>query len=122
MSSTQIQVESKTSPTQSVRFASTDSQTDLESSPSPTYRAPTISALRKYVLLIVFCLAQFVDVFNISALFSAIPVMSEELDIDAGQSAWIISALQLTFAAFLLAVSPFVWLRKWTSFNLVSSL
>lgn len=125
MSATQSQVESKASPTQSVRFASSSNLNDLESaSPTPTYNshsnAPTptynsnaagpttrtqISALRKYTLLIVFCLAQFVDVFNISALFSAIPVMSEELDIDAGQSAWIISALQLTFAAFLLAVS-----------------
>jgi hypothetical protein len=32
---------------------------------------PKLSNLRKYSLLFVFCVAQFLDVFNISALFSA---------------------------------------------------
>lgn len=67
-----------------------------------------IPVLRKYVLLVLFCLADFVDVFNISSLFSAIPKIASDLDMNAGESVWIISAVQLTFASFLLAVCVLV--------------
>lgn len=66
---------------------------------------PVPSTLRKYVLLVVFCLAQFLDVFNNSALFSAIPTIATDLKMTGGESVWIVSATQLTFAAFLLVVS-----------------
>ncbi|EKM51218.1 uncharacterized protein PHACADRAFT_263243 [Phanerochaete carnosa HHB-10118-sp] len=60
------------------------------------------SAGRRYFLLIVFCLAQFLDAFNNSALFSAIPSLVKSLDMTESDSTWIISAFQLTFASFLL--------------------
>ncbi|KAI0739621.1 MFS general substrate transporter [Daedaleopsis nitida] len=60
------------------------------------------STARRYVLLIIFCLAQFLDAFNNSALFSAIPALVDALDMTEAESTWIISAFQLTFASFLL--------------------
>ena len=63
------------------------------------------STARRYVLLIIFCLAQFLDAFNNSALFSAIPALVTSLDMNEAESTWIISAFQLTFASFLLIVS-----------------
>ncbi|KAI0699504.1 MFS general substrate transporter [Cerioporus squamosus] len=60
------------------------------------------STARRYVLLIIFCLAQFLDAFNNSALFSAIPALVTSLDMNEAESTWIISAFQLTFASFLL--------------------
>ncbi|EGN97460.1 hypothetical protein SERLA73DRAFT_75140 [Serpula lacrymans var. lacrymans S7.3] len=62
----------------------------------------TLSRAKKMVLLAIFCLAQFLDSFNTSALFSAIPSLEISLNIAESQSAWIISAFQLTFASFLL--------------------
>ncbi|KAH9895729.1 MFS general substrate transporter [Cubamyces lactineus] len=60
------------------------------------------SPVRRYVLLLIFCLAQFLDAFNNSALFSAIPSLVIALDMSEAESTWIISAFQLTFASFLL--------------------
>ncbi|KZT65692.1 MFS general substrate transporter [Daedalea quercina L-15889] len=60
------------------------------------------SAARRYLLLLIFCLAQFLDAVNNSALFSAIPDLENDLGIDEAQSTWVISAFQLTFASFLL--------------------
>ncbi|KAL4244770.1 MFS transporter superfamily protein [Abortiporus biennis] len=61
-----------------------------------------LSTFRKYVLLALFCAAQFIDAVSGSALFAAIPTLVKDLDIAEGETAWIISAFQLTFAAFLL--------------------
>lgn len=58
------------------------------------------SPFRRYLLLIIFCFAQFLDAFNNSALFSAIPSLENSLGITESQSTWIISAFQLTFASF----------------------
>lgn len=63
------------------------------------------SPARRYVLLLIFCLAQFLDAFNNSALFSAIPSLVISLGMSEAESTWIISAFQLTFASFLLIVS-----------------
>ncbi|KAG1858472.1 major facilitator superfamily domain-containing protein [Suillus subluteus] len=48
------------------------------------------------------CLAQFLDAFNNSALFSAIPTLEVSMGMTESQSTWIISAFKLTFASFLL--------------------
>ncbi|KAI0791401.1 MFS general substrate transporter [Abortiporus biennis] len=75
------------------------------SSPSPTLvrnKEPHLSSFRKYVLLVLFCAAQFIDAISGSALFAAIPALVKALEISEGETAWIISAFQLTFAAFLL--------------------
>lgn len=63
------------------------------------------STARRYSLLLIFCLAQFLDSFNNSFMFCAIPTMIVDLHIAEGESTWILSAFQLTFAAFLLIVS-----------------
>ncbi|THH31696.1 hypothetical protein EUX98_g2500 [Antrodiella citrinella] len=60
------------------------------------------SFARRYLLLLIFCLAQFMDAVNNSALFSAIPSLIIAFNITESQSTWIISAFQLTFASFLL--------------------
>ncbi|KAF8129729.1 major facilitator superfamily domain-containing protein [Boletus edulis] len=80
------------------------------SSPYPEPPAKTLadrppkrlSSIRKSMLLMLFCFAQFLDAFNNSALFPAIPPLEVSLGITQSQSAWIISAYQLTFASFLL--------------------
>jgi hypothetical protein len=66
--------------------------------------APRLTTLKKYSLLSLFCLAQFLDTFNVSALFSGIPTITVHLGINYSEATWIISAFQLTFAAFLLVV------------------
>ncbi|KAF9242845.1 major facilitator superfamily domain-containing protein [Melanogaster broomeanus] len=71
--------------------------------PTPVDRPPRqVSLARKLVLLSMLCLAQFLDTFNNSALFSAIPALEESMDITGSQSIWVLSAFQLTFASFLL--------------------
>jgi hypothetical protein len=81
-------------------------------SPSPTASNPLLPQVqprllsnpRKYFLLFLFAVAQFIDVCNISSLFSAVPTIAEELSMSPSQSVWLISGYQLTFASFLLLV------------------
>ncbi|KIJ19716.1 hypothetical protein PAXINDRAFT_166798 [Paxillus involutus ATCC 200175] len=61
-----------------------------------------LSLTRKLVLLSMFCLAQFLDAFNNSALLAAIPALEKSMGITESESVWIISAFQLTFASSLL--------------------
>ncbi|KAG8820920.1 hypothetical protein FRC17_009983 [Serendipita sp. 399] len=61
-----------------------------------------VSAARKIALLCMFILAEFLDSFNNSALFPAIPVLTSDLGLKVSEAVWVISAYQLTFAAFLL--------------------
>jgi len=60
------------------------------------------SPSRKLLIYTLLCFAIFLDTVNNSALFSAIPVISSQLDIPDSQSVWLLSAYQLTFAALLL--------------------
>ena len=53
-------------------------------------------------MLVIFCFVQFLDAFNFSALFAALPHIQKDLDMTDGETSWIISAFQLTFASFLL--------------------
>lgn len=64
-----------------------------------------LSPARKIVLLFLFCFSQFLDTFNTSALFSAIPVIATSTGLNDSQSVWLTSAYQLSFAAFLLIAS-----------------
>ncbi|KAH8829785.1 MFS general substrate transporter [Flagelloscypha sp. PMI_526] len=64
--------------------------------------APQLSNFRRLVLLAVFCLAQFLDVFNVSSLMAAIPSLAVALRMNSSESTWVVSAFQLTFSAFLL--------------------
>lgn len=63
---------------------------------------PTPSNARRYTLLFIFCITQFLYTLTNSALFSAIPSLVRKFDFAQSQSIWIISAYQLTFASFLL--------------------
>jgi MFS family permease len=79
--------------------------TSVDESTTPTVdgpKGPVHSTLRKYVLLVMFCLAQFLDTFNISSTYSAIPTIEAIMGIKSNESAWIVATFQLTFAAFLL--------------------
>ncbi|KAI6122316.1 major facilitator superfamily domain-containing protein [Pisolithus croceorrhizus] len=57
---------------------------------------------RRLLLLLLLCLAQFLDAFNMSTVFAAMPVLERSLHITTNQSVWIVSAYQLTFASTLL--------------------
>ncbi|KAG1850045.1 major facilitator superfamily domain-containing protein [Suillus tomentosus] len=77
--------------------------------PPPQPRTPAetpvhheLPLTRRLVLLFMFCLAQFLDAFSNSALFSAIPVLEVSMGMTESQSTWIMSASQLTFVSFLL--------------------
>ncbi|KIJ41092.1 hypothetical protein M422DRAFT_255938 [Sphaerobolus stellatus SS14] len=63
----------------------------------------SLATIRRAILLVVFCLAQFLDSFNNSALFAAIPPIAVDLNIDNSRAVWLVSAYQLTFAALLLS-------------------
>ncbi|KAH8829765.1 MFS general substrate transporter [Flagelloscypha sp. PMI_526] len=75
-------------------------------SPSPKTQLPAatpqLSNFRRLVLLAVFCLAQFLDAFNVSSLMAAIPSLAVALRMNSSESTWVVSAFQLTFSAFLL--------------------
>lgn len=81
---------------------------DRDEQDEPSGLANTSTA-RKLALLAMFTLAEFLDAFNNSALFPAIPIISTELKFETTETVWIISAYQLTFAAFLLVVSTLVY-------------
>ncbi|PPQ70822.1 hypothetical protein CVT24_001039 [Panaeolus cyanescens] len=57
---------------------------------------------RKATILCILCFALFLDTFNNNSLFAAIPHISAQLGIRVSQSAWLLAAYQLTFAALLL--------------------
>ncbi|KAF9045143.1 major facilitator superfamily domain-containing protein [Panaeolus papilionaceus] len=85
----------------------------MESELKPESKPPThqvsafaflkdISKSRKASVLAILCFALFLDTFNNSSLFSAIPPISDQLNISVSRSAWLLAAYQLTFAALLL--------------------
>lgn len=63
------------------------------------------SPLRKYALLAVFCLGQFLDTLNTAAVFPALPSMTSAVGLIESDSVWLVAAYQATFASFLLIVS-----------------
>lgn len=63
-----------------------------------------ISRSRKSLLLLIFCLAQFLDTFNVSSLYTALPTIAARLNMTGGESTWLISAYQLSLASCLLIV------------------
>ncbi|KAH7913695.1 major facilitator superfamily domain-containing protein [Hygrophoropsis aurantiaca] len=78
------------------------------------------------LLLLLFCLAQFLDVFNSSALFTAIASITASLRLSVANSVWLLSAYQLTFASFLLLsgrisdVYKYVFVGGLAAFGLMS--
>ncbi|KAK3808658.1 MAG: major facilitator superfamily domain-containing protein [Benniella sp.] len=56
----------------------------------------------KWAILVVFCLAQFLDVANLSAVNISLPTIKTELHFSESQLPWIVNAFTLTFGTFLL--------------------
>jgi hypothetical protein len=73
--------------------------------------APEVSSLaqlpsiQKNVLLAIFCLGQFLDIMNTSAMLPALPATSKTVGLTESDSVWLFAAYQATFAGFLLIVS-----------------
>jgi hypothetical protein len=61
--------------------------------------------LQKNVLLAIFCLGQFMDIMNTSAMLPALPATSQTVGLTESDSVWLFAAYQATFASFLLIVS-----------------
>jgi hypothetical protein len=64
-----------------------------------------LSTLQKNVLLAIFCLGQFLDIMNTSAMLPALPATSQAVGLTESDSVWLFAAYQATFAGFLLIVS-----------------
>ncbi|KAF8308262.1 MFS general substrate transporter, partial [Clavulina sp. PMI_390] len=81
---------------------------------SPSSQHP--SQGRKYLMLFLFCFAEFMDSFIGSALYPAINVLETDLKVGPAEVTWSFAAYSATFAAFLLIsgrVSD-VYSAKWT--------
>ncbi|KAG0262443.1 hypothetical protein BG011_010160 [Mortierella polycephala] len=62
----------------------------------------TATKAPKWAILIVFCLAQFLDIANLSAVNISLPTIKAELHFSDRQLPWIVNAFTLTFGTFLL--------------------
>ncbi|KAF4609874.1 hypothetical protein D9613_010411 [Agrocybe pediades] len=83
--------------------SSSELEDRLETLPNPSFTAlKNLSKARKLLVLVVLCSALFLDTFNNSSLFAAIPPIALQLNIPNSQSVWLLGAYQLTFAALLL--------------------
>ncbi|KAG2360054.1 major facilitator superfamily domain-containing protein, partial [Suillus spraguei] len=61
-----------------------------------------LSLARKLILLVMFCLTQFIDTLSMSALLSAIPALEASMGMTEIQSTWVFSGFRLNFSSFLL--------------------
>ncbi|KAJ8518266.1 hypothetical protein ONZ45_g4621 [Pleurotus djamor] len=86
----------------SEKVTASESDKDIRPPSSGLDALASESTLLKSLLMVIFCFAQFLDAFNNSSFFAAIPPIASDLNITNGNSVWLISAYQLTFAAFLL--------------------
>lgn len=84
---------------------SSDPEKSIVAGPVELIQAP---ARQRYLLLVLFVFAQFLDTYYNGALLSAMPTMAGLLDMTGGQAIWLISAYQMLMAAFLLIVSEFI--------------
>ncbi|KAF9925473.1 hypothetical protein FBU30_004753 [Linnemannia zychae] len=62
----------------------------------------SVHSTPKWAILVVFCLAQFIDVANLSAVNISLPTIKAELNFSESQLPWIVNAFTLTFGTFLL--------------------
>ncbi|GAB1522708.1 hypothetical protein RhiTH_005830 [Rhizoctonia solani] len=61
-----------------------------------------LGSLQKNILLAIFCLGQFMDIMNTSAMLPALPATSQTVGLTESDSVWLFAAYQATFASFLL--------------------
>jgi hypothetical protein len=118
--------------------------TSVELSPAPTLVFETSSQekeavvepqslastapLRKYLLLAFFCLGQFLDTLNNSAVLPALPAITHNVGLTESDSVWLLAAYQATFASFLLIVSSahfiyqaetYIWFSERSNFGCI---
>ena len=67
--------------------------------------AQPIPKWRAWTLLVIFSMAQLLDIFNVTAPTIALPDVASDLGFNFAQRQWAINAYSLTFGAFLLTVS-----------------
>ncbi|WRT65217.1 uncharacterized protein IL334_002160 [Kwoniella shivajii] len=81
-----------------------NNEQDLERAQSTTIKGAEIklSQKRKWFLLFVFSVAQYLDIASYSGLFVFTDAVLNDLDILYASSSWVITAYSVTFAAFLL--------------------
>ncbi|KAL0958356.1 hypothetical protein HGRIS_000498 [Hohenbuehelia grisea] len=58
--------------------------------------------MRKWLFLALFCLAQFLETFNASAIYVALPSINRALSLSPEEDTWLIAVYTLTFASFML--------------------
>ncbi|KAI0653606.1 MFS general substrate transporter [Cubamyces menziesii] len=61
-----------------------------------------VSNARRYVLFTTFCVANMLDAYNLNALFTALPALKRVFALGEADASWVMSAFELTYAAFLL--------------------
>jgi MFS family permease len=86
------------------------------SPPISLVERPQYSPVQKWLLIVVFCLAEYLDAFNNSALFPTTPTIARDLSIAPNEVTWLFAAYTSTFAAFLLIVRLLLSLIKGRSF------
>ncbi|KAL7417151.1 major facilitator superfamily domain-containing protein [Mrakia frigida] len=88
---------------------------DAEKASSPSIHGPAISNARKYTLLFIFSLAQFLDIFAASAVVLALGDIAATVGMTPTESIWIVNAYALVLAATLLTGGRLadIWSSKW---------
>ncbi|KAG9224436.1 hypothetical protein CCMSSC00406_0009478 [Pleurotus cornucopiae] len=84
------------------KTSSSPSSSDIETLAGITDDQVSLSKLRKFIILGVFCSAQFFDLFNANAVIVSLPSLGADLNFTPGALQWILSAYTLTFASFML--------------------
>lgn len=82
-----------------------DTKTITAEADIPSTSLAELRPLQKNVLLAIFCLGQFLDIMNTSAMLPALPATSASVGLTESDSVWLFAAYQATFASFLLIVS-----------------
>ncbi|KAF8884618.1 major facilitator superfamily domain-containing protein [Infundibulicybe gibba] len=84
--------------------ASNPSSTTVDVDPAPAnlQPGPLVAPWRAWTLLLIFSMAQMIDVFNVTAPTVALPSIASDLDVKFEERQWAINAYSLTFGAFLL--------------------
>ncbi|ORY31645.1 major facilitator superfamily domain-containing protein [Naematelia encephala] len=73
-----------------------------EVSPAPAgVEAPQLGA-RRWWLLLIFCIAQYLDIAGRASIVVFVNQISDQLDIEYQQSTWILNSYNITFGSFLL--------------------
>jgi hypothetical protein len=91
------------SATTTARGSRTISDVEKKSTPIPVDNVLAKSnKYKKLLLLIFFCISQFIEAVNLCALFTSIVDIAPILHLDDSDAVWLLSAYQLTFASFLL--------------------